>query len=131
MRLLTAVLTKLGYKYDEAKDGVEAVCKYISFQPSVVLLDISLPVQDGFEACLQMRQHSMSHTPRIIAITALSSDHDQRRGIEECGMDEWRTKPVSPRALLGDLQTWHSAWQKAHSSSSAPPGSPVVSKVAA
>ncbi len=114
MRLLTGTLQKLGIKYDEARDGAEAVAKYIAFKPAVVLLDISLPVQDGFEACLQMRKHPLQHTPRIVAITALSSTSDQERGLHECGMDEWRTKPVSPRALSADLKHWQAAWQQAH-----------------
>lgn len=113
MRLLTATLTRLGYKYAEAKDGLEAVVKYIEMKPSVVLLDISLPIQDGFEACVQMRNHSLTHDPRIIAITALSSEQDQERGFA-AGMNQWLTKPVSPRALTADLKAWKAAWEQDH-----------------
>lgn len=111
MRLLTATLTRLGYKYEEAKDGSEAVIKYIEFRPAVVLLDISLPIQDGFEACTQMRNHTLAHEPRIIAITALSSEQDQERGFA-AGMNQWLTKPVSPRALTADLKAWKAAWEQ-------------------
>ncbi|EST08627.1 Signal transduction response regulator, receiver domain protein [Kalmanozyma brasiliensis GHG001] len=104
MKLLTTLCKRLNIRYEEAHDGAEAVAKFISFRPSVVLLDISLPIQDGFEACTQMRAHN--HPSFIVAVTALSSEEDRTRGIEMCGMDAWMTKPVSPRLLKGDLEEW-------------------------
>ncbi|UZJ51943.1 hypothetical protein CBS101457_001263 [Exobasidium rhododendri] len=112
MRLITAVLQKGGYSYVEAKDGVEAVEQYIAFQPSIVLLDISLPLMDGFEACIRMRAHTLVHFPKIIAITALSSTEDKIRGLEVCGMDDWRTKPLSIKTLRSDLVTWKKDWEQ-------------------
>ncbi|UTT90079.1 hypothetical protein NDA17_007318 [Ustilago hordei] len=104
MKLLTTLCKRLDIPYEEAHDGAEAVTKFVSFKPSVVLLDISLPIQDGFEACTQMRAHN--HPSFIVAVTALSSEEDKTRGIETCGMDAWMTKPVSPRQLKGDLEGW-------------------------
>jgi signal transduction histidine kinase/ActR/RegA family two-component response regulator len=115
MRLITAVLKRGGYAYVEAKDGIEAVDQYKAFQPSVVLLDISLPLQDGFDACLQMRAHEMGHTPKIIAITALSSTADKIKGLEVCGMDDWRTKPLNIKTLRTDLVVWQKEWNEAWS----------------
>lgn len=112
MRLITAVLKKGGFSFAEAKDGIEAVEQYKSFQPSVVLLDISLPLQDGFEACLQMRSHEMGHIPKIIAITALSSTADKIKGLEVCGMDDWRTKPLNIKTLRTDLVVWQKEWEE-------------------
>ncbi|KAE8209559.1 hypothetical protein CF327_g6471 [Tilletia walkeri] len=114
LKLLTTLCKRLKIKYEEAKDGVEAVVKYISFRPSVVLLDISLPVQDGFQAATQMRSHpafSEGHHPRIVAITALSSEEDKIRGLTQCGMDVWLTKPVSTRALQKDLVEMEATWR--------------------
>lgn len=104
MKLLTTLCKRLDIKYEEAHDGAEAVFKFISFKPSVVLLDISLPIQDGFEACAQMRAYN--YPSFIVAVTALSSEEDKTRGIETCGMDAWMTKPVSPRQLKADLDGW-------------------------
>jgi len=112
MRLITAVLQKGGFTFAEAKDGVEAVEQYKAFQPSVVLLDISLPLMDGFEACIQMRAHQMTHFPKIIAITALSSNEDKIKGLEVCGMDDWRTKPLSIKTLRTDLVAWKKEWDQ-------------------
>lgn len=112
MRLLTTIIKRLGFQCAEAVDGADAVSKYISFQPVVVLLDISLPVQDGFEACKQIRESAaqLSLAPMVVAITALSSEQDQQRGLHECGMDVWKTKPVSPRSLSAELQEWFQRW---------------------
>jgi signal transduction histidine kinase/ActR/RegA family two-component response regulator len=112
MRLVTAVLRKGGFYFVEAKDGVEAVEQYKASQPSIVLLDISLPLQDGFEACSQMRAHEMGHVPKIIAITALSSTADKIKGLEICGMDDWRTKPLNFKTLRADLVFWEKEWQQ-------------------
>ncbi len=109
MRLLTTLCKRLDICYEEAHDGAEAVAKFISFRPSVVLLDISLPIQDGFEACAQMRAHN--YPSYIVAITALSSEEDKTRGMEVCGMDAWMTKPVSPRQIKGDLEVWRKKFE--------------------
>ncbi|KAN0063857.1 hypothetical protein ACQY0O_003462 [Thecaphora frezii] len=108
MKLLTTLLKRLQISYAEAHDGAEAVSQFVSFKPAVVLLDISLPIQDGFEACAQMRAHD--HPSHIVAITALSSDEDRHRGIETCGMNAWMTKPISLRVLRQDIIAWHRGW---------------------
>lgn len=114
MRLLTTLLDRLALPYVEAKDGLEAVDRYKKLRPSVVLLDISLPLLDGFEACTRMRAHHLAHTPRIIAVTALSSNEDKVKGIENSGMDDWRTKPLSIKTLRQDILAWKEAWDDVH-----------------
>ncbi|MCO5585463.1 hypothetical protein L7F22_039396 [Adiantum nelumboides] len=103
MRLLTTVLRKLKIPFTEAKDGVEAVEKFQSYKPTVVLLDISLPLMDGFDACIEMRKYELPIRPKIIAITALSTPQDKNRGLQICGMDEWQTKPVSINMLKAKM----------------------------
>ncbi|PWN41108.1 hypothetical protein IE81DRAFT_342304 [Ceraceosorus guamensis] len=105
MKLLTTIVKRLGLPYEEAHDGVEAVERFVAFEPQLVLLDMSMPRMDGFEAALHMRAHDLQPRPRIVAITALSSPADRARGLE-CGCDEWRTKPLSIRALKIDLERW-------------------------
>ncbi|CEH12670.1 Sensory transduction histidine kinase [Ceraceosorus bombacis] len=105
MKLLTTIVKRLGLPYEEAHDGVEAAERFVAFEPQLVLLDMSMPRMDGFEAALHMRAHDLQPRPRIVAITALSSPADRARGLE-CGCDEWRTKPLSIRALKIDLERW-------------------------
>ncbi|PWN27419.1 hypothetical protein BDZ90DRAFT_232393 [Jaminaea rosea] len=57
MKILTVVLQRLGINYAEAHDGGEAITKYKAYRPHLVLLDISLPVADGFQVCKEMRAH--------------------------------------------------------------------------
>jgi signal transduction histidine kinase/CheY-like chemotaxis protein len=110
MRLIVSLLRKLKLNYVEAHDGVEAVEQYKLFRPSLVLLDISLPLMDGFGACLAMRAHILPFRPKIIAITALSTEEDKLRGITVCGMDDWQTKPISIRMLRTNLGKWREEW---------------------
>lgn len=124
MKLITNVLQKGGFSFVEAKDGQEAVSQYKAFEPSVVLLDISLPIMDGFEACIKMRQCVLKHVPRIIAVTALSSVDDRAKGLEICGMDDWRTKPLSIRTLRADLFAWKQEWESAWGAAVGPAGPP-------
>lgn len=117
MKILTTVVRRLKCRFEEAFDGAEAVEKFKSFNPSIVLLDISLPILDGFEVCTRMRAHKTNVVPKIVAITALSSHEDKMRGLNECGMDDWRTKPVAVRTLSQDLATWKKAWENQHTPS--------------
>jgi DNA-binding response OmpR family regulator len=89
-------------------DGVEAVEKFMTFRPGVVLLDINMPRKDGFETATEMRNMERSHRWKrstIVAVTAMSSELLKRRGIFECGIDAWRTKPVSIKDLKRDVET--------------------------
>jgi CheY-like chemotaxis protein len=83
-------------EYTMASDGEEAVEQFKQRKPALVLLDITMPKKDGYEACKEMRalEEEGGHRAHIIAITALGDDYSRRRGLEECGMDEWLTKPL-------------------------------------
>lgn len=73
-----------------------------------------MPLKDGFTAATEMRRvphHPTATRAKIIAITALSDPRDRARGLKECGIDEWRTKPISIQTLQQDLASWYTAWQ--------------------
>ncbi|PWN22772.1 hypothetical protein BCV69DRAFT_96929 [Microstroma glucosiphilum] len=112
LRILTFVLERAGLEYYTAVDGGQAIEQFKKHQPHLVLLDISLPIQDGFACCQQMRQIEVgwSHRPRIFAVTALSSKEDQERG-REVGCDAWYHKPISPRILTGLLKGTQAEWK--------------------
>ena len=80
MRFLTTVLRKLNVPVTEAKDGIEAVEKFNSYKPTVVLLDVSLPLMDDFEVCIAMREFDLPFRPKSIAVTAMSTLQDNHRG---------------------------------------------------
>lgn len=81
--------------------------KFLSFSPDLVLLDINMPHKDGFTAAAEMRQIETAHRRKpstIIAVTALSGEAQKRRGLLECGITQWKTKPVSLKELKADVE---------------------------
>lgn len=122
MKILTVVLRRQGLNYREARDGREAIAKFKTFLPHLILLDISLPYVDGFGVCEAIKAMDLEHHPRIIAVTALSSKADQERGLN-MGFHEWWNKPLSPRMLVQRLKEWKAAWL-AQSVTSSPAVSP-------
>jgi DNA-binding response OmpR family regulator len=86
---------------------VDAVEKFLSYCPNLVLLDINMPRKDGFAAAAEMRDIEAKHRrsrATIIAVTAMSGEAQKRRGLLECGVDEWRTKPVRIKELKSDVE---------------------------
>ena len=88
--LCKRVLTPQACHYAEAVDGNDAVHQFTLFSPDVVLLDINMPGKDGFQAATEMRrlelERGVKTRARIVAVTALSSEGDKRRGLIECGI---------------------------------------------
>ncbi|WVF68925.1 hypothetical protein IAT40_003699 [Kwoniella sp. CBS 6097] len=89
----------------EAENGVVAVNSFKELSgPVVVLLDINMPEKDGYQACTEMRGIEKEHPERqkaeIIAVTALASDEEKRRGLVECNFDQWYTKPCGKQTII-------------------------------
>ena len=81
--------------------------KFLSFQADLVLLDINMPRKDGFAAAAEMRQIESAHKRKrahIIAVTAMSGEAQKRRGLLECGIDEWKVKPISIGSLRDEVE---------------------------
>jgi two-component system response regulator RegX3 len=93
---LTAALTKEGYVVHVARDGVDALERFESVQPDVVLLDVMLPKLSGVEVCRRLRAHSQ--VP-IIMVTAKDAEIDTVVGLE-VGADDYVAKPYRMRELL-------------------------------
>ncbi|WVQ96444.1 hypothetical protein IAU59_003549 [Kwoniella sp. CBS 9459] len=89
----------------QAEDGEVAVTHFQKLSgPVVVLLDINMPKKDGYQACTEMREIEKACSDRrkaeIIAVTALGSEEEKRRGLVECNFDEWYTKPCGKKTIL-------------------------------
>lgn len=102
-RIMTTMLKRTNVAFHVAKDGKEGLRAFEQYLPILVLLNINMPVMDGYEACRDMRRVSSPYTHRIIAITALSTEADKRRGFE-AGMDAWHTKPTRMAPLMRDIK---------------------------
>jgi DNA-binding response OmpR family regulator len=93
-------LEKLGYVVASATDGKSAIDKARSFLPDLILLDVMLPVMDGFEVCRVLRQEM--NTP-IIMLTARTDEIDRVVGLE-VGADDYILKPFSMRELIARVK---------------------------
>jgi DNA-binding response OmpR family regulator len=93
-------LEKQGYVVASASNGKIAIDKARSFQPDLILLDVMLPVMDGFEVCRVIRQEM--NTP-IIMLTARAEEIDRVVGLE-VGADDYLSKPFSMRELLARVK---------------------------
>lgn len=99
-KLIDAYLKKEGYKTLQAKDGVEAVRNFDSNKVTLIILDIMMPLMDGFSVCKYIRKNS--NVP-IIILTAKSEEDDKLLGYE-LGADDYVTKPFSPKVLVAKVK---------------------------
>jgi len=99
--MLSRRLLRLGHELVMAVDGQEAVDKAIAEMPDLVLMDLSLPVMDGWEATRRIRAASDRPLP-IIALTAHAMAGDREKALE-AGCDDFDTKPVDLPRLLGKI----------------------------
>jgi two-component system cell cycle response regulator DivK len=98
-RILRDLLTNAGFDVIEAVDGEKGVAAAAEHRPDLILMDIQLPVIDGYEATRRIKSDAKtSHIP-IIAVTsyALSGDEAKTRS---AGCDGYIAKPYSPRQIL-------------------------------
>jgi DNA-binding response OmpR family regulator len=93
-------LTEQGYKTHVCHRGDEVVSQVKVLKPSLILLDVMLPGQDGISVCRELR--SFYHAP-IIMLTARDDEMDEVIGLE-VGASDYITKPVRPRALLARIK---------------------------
>jgi DNA-binding response OmpR family regulator len=97
---LVYTLQKQGYRVKSAVDGEKAIQAARDFQPDLIILDIMLPVFDGFEVCRVLRQEM--NTP-IMMLTARDDEIDRVIGLE-LGADDYITKPFSMRELIARVK---------------------------
>lgn len=94
---MAEILKLWGHEVELAFDGPGALEAARAHQPDAVLLDLGLPVMDGFETARRLRQEGMGGT-LLVAVTGFGTAEDRERAAE-AGFDTHLTKPVSPEAL--------------------------------
>jgi len=97
---LTIGLKKEGFRVEVARDGMEALAKFDSVRPDLVLLDVMLPKISGIDVCRQLRKKSQ--VP-IIMVTAKGAEIDTVVGLE-VGADDYITKPYRMRELVARMR---------------------------
>ena len=103
-KLMTVLLDKMGCIVEIAQNGQEAVERTATHTFDVVLMDLQMPVMDGFEATETIRGRNGSAMP-IVALTARAFKDDEER-CRAVGMNDFLTKPIDARALRETLLKW-------------------------
>jgi len=101
--MLSRRLERKGYTVVLAVDGQEGVDFARSGQPDLILMDMSLPVKDGWEATREIKQDATMKLIPVIALTAHAMAGDRDRAME-AGCDDYDTKPVEFARLLGKIE---------------------------
>jgi len=99
--MLSRRLERKGYEIAMAVNGQQAVEMAASEAPALILMDMSLPVMDGWEATRQIR--ATGNKVPIIALTAHAMDGDEQKA-REAGCDDYDTKPIELPRLLGKME---------------------------
>jgi two-component system cell cycle response regulator DivK len=104
-QILRDLLRSVGYEVVESEDGQAALVAAKSQRPDLILMDIQLPLMDGYEATRRIKADPDLRAIPIIAVTsyALSGDEDKAQA---AGCDDYVTKPYSPRQLLAKIKEY-------------------------
>ena len=97
--ILGGLLEPEGYAVDTARDGLEAVERALADPPDLILMDVSMPRLNGFEACRKLKADERTHLVPVVLVTGLVAREDRIEGIA-AGCDDFLTKPVDTEQLI-------------------------------
>jgi two-component system, cell cycle response regulator DivK len=101
--MLSRRLSKRGYDVTIAVDGAEGVEKATSHLPELILLDMSLPVMNGWDAARSLKGNPATSSIPVIALTAHAMDSDRAKAMD-AGCDDFDTKPVDLARLVEKME---------------------------
>ena len=101
----STILRHFGYEVSEALNGEEGIAKARAERPDLILMDIQLPVIDGYEATRRIKAIPEVAAIPIIAVTSHALFDDERKA-RAAGCDDYVAKPFSPRALLAKVRSY-------------------------
>jgi CheY-like chemotaxis protein len=103
--MLSRRLQRRGFEVVIAVDGAEGVALATSEIPDLILMDMSLPVMDGWEATKAIKANSTTQSIPVIALTAHAMSGDREKALE-AGCDDYDTKPIDLSRLLTKIDTF-------------------------
>ena len=101
--LISFILQKHGYEVFAARDGQEGLDMSVSVKPDLILLDIQLPVMDGYDVARRLRTNTEFARVPIIAVTSYAMTGDREKTIE-AGCDGYIEKPINPDTFLQEVE---------------------------
>ena len=101
--MLTRRLERRGYQVVLAADGEQGIAMASSESPDLILMDMSLPVMDGWDATRRIKSDPATSSIPVIALTAHAMSGDRERAIQ-AGCDDYDTKPIELPRLLGKIE---------------------------
>lgn len=104
LEFLSYNIRKEGYRVFTAPNGVEGVKLAQQISPSLILLDVMMPIMDGIESCQFLRKDLHLTQPIIAFLTARSEDYAQIAGFD-AGADDYISKPIKPRLLISKIES--------------------------
>lgn len=110
--VLVRLLSELGYECFEATNGLEALSLFTQCSPDIVLMDVMMPVMDGYEATRKIKECVGDKYIPVIFLTAKSEDEDLIRCLE-CGGDDFLAKPLNSIMLMSKINA-HARTQRLH-----------------
>lgn len=102
-KLITYKLENSGYQVVTAENGVEALEKIREIIPTLILLDVMMPLMTGFEVLAAVKQDERTKDIPVLLVTAQSKEDEILRGLE-LGAEDYITKPFSPNELAARVK---------------------------
>ena len=102
--IFETVLRHSGFAVRQAGNGEEALREARTHHPDLILMDLSIPVIDGWECTRQLKADETTRSIIILALTAHAMHGDEERALA-AGCDGYLSKPISPRKLVEEVKT--------------------------
>ncbi len=102
-RIFQGVLVHAGFQVVEADDGQKALDAVMRARPDLILMDLSIPIVDGWECTRRLKADGATKTIPIIALTAHAMRGDEARA-REAGCDGYLSKPISPKKVVEEVK---------------------------
>ncbi len=102
-QIIRDLLSTLDYELVEAENGAEALAAVVKQRPDLILMDIQMPIMDGYEATRRIKADPATKDIPIIAVTSYALTGDEQKA-RDSGCDDYIPKPYSPRQLLAKIR---------------------------
>ena len=101
--MMTFMLEKAGYETVSARNGAESIKIAIFEKPNLILMDMQMPIMDGYEATKQLKSNDETKQIPIIALTSYAMTGDKEKTLQ-AGCDDYMEKPIDPETFLAEIE---------------------------